>query len=90
MPGRVSRRAVWIWIALGVVLLALFLPPFVNVNRYRNRVASAIGSALGRQVTVSNIELKLLPRPGMVLSTFVVADDPSYGAEPMQIGRAHV
>ncbi|HEY4932629.1 MAG TPA: AsmA family protein [Terriglobales bacterium] len=83
MPGRVSRRALWIWFALGVVLLALFLPPFVNVNRYRNRVASSISNALGRQVTVSNIELELLPRPGMVLSTFVVADDPSYGPEPM-------
>jgi AsmA protein len=83
MPGRVSRRALWIWITLGVVLLALFLPPFVNVNRYRSRVASSISNALGRQVTVSNIELELLPRPGMVLSTFVVADDPSYGPEPM-------
>ena len=73
----------WIWIVLAVLLLALFLPPFVNVNRYRYRVASSIGNALGRQVTVSNIELELLPRPGMVLSTFVVADDPTYGAEPM-------
>ena len=83
MPGRMSRRALWIWILLGVILLALFLPPFVNVNRYRSRVASAIGSALDREVTVSNIELTLLPRPGMVLSSFVVADDPSYGPEPM-------
>ncbi|HEY4961354.1 MAG TPA: AsmA family protein [Terriglobales bacterium] len=83
MPGRVSRRALWIWTALGVILLAVFVPPFVNVNRYRNRVTSSISNALGRQVTVSNIELKLLPRPGMVLSTFVVADDPSYGIEPM-------
>ncbi len=83
MPGRGSRRALWISTAMGIVLLALFVPPFVNVNRYRNRVTSAIGNALGRQVTVSNIELKLLPRPGMVLSTFVVADDPSYGPEPM-------
>ncbi len=83
MPGRVSRRALWISIGLGIIVLALFLPPLINVNRYRNRVAVAIGSALGRQVAVSGIELKLLPRPGMVLSAFVVADDPSYGAEPM-------
>ena len=83
MPGRGRRRALWMWIGLGVILLALFLPPFVNVNRYRNRITSAIGNALGRQVTVSSIELKLLPRPGVILSTFVVADDPSYGAEPM-------
>ena len=83
MPGRVTRRAIWFWVLLVAILLALFLPPFVNVNRYRNRVASAIGNALGREVTVSNIELTLLPRPGMVLSAFVVADDPSYGPEPM-------
>ena len=71
------------WAILLIVLLALLVPPFVNVNRYRNRVAEAISRALGREVTVSGIELKLLPRPGLVLSNFVVADDPSYGAEPM-------
>ena len=68
---------------LVFVLALVLLPPFVNVNRYRGRVAGAIGRALGREVTVSNIELKLLPRPGVVLYNFVVADDPSYGAEPM-------
>src|SRR5271165_5798515 len=83
MPGLATRRPFWLWILLGVILLALFLPPFVNVNRYRNRVTSAIGNALGREVAVSNIELTLLPRPGMVLSGFIVADDPSYGPEPM-------
>jgi AsmA protein len=66
-----------------IVLGALLLPPFINVNRYRKRVADAIGRALGREVSVSKIELKLLPRPGLVLSNFVVADDPAYGEEPM-------
>ena len=83
MPGRISRRAWWISIAVAFILLGLLVPPFVNVNRYRNRVAASIGQALGRDVTVSNIELRLLPRPAMVLSTFVVGDDPAYGAEPM-------
>jgi hypothetical protein len=81
MRRRTSRRMMWA-VAL-VFLLALVLPPFVNVNRYRGRVAGAISRALGREVTVSNIELKLLPRPGVVLHNFVVADDPGYGAEPM-------
>jgi hypothetical protein len=71
------------WAVVLALVLALVLPPFVNVNRYRGRVAGAISRALGREVTVSNIELKLLPRPGVVLDNFVVADDPSYGAEPM-------
>jgi len=81
MPRRSTRRVVWT--ALALVLLGLLVPPFINVNRYRKRVADAISRALGREVSVSNIELKLLPRPGLVLSNFVVAEDPSYGAEPM-------
>src|SRR5271157_41710 len=81
MAGRASRRTIWATLAL--VAVALLLPPFVNVNRYRVRVAQSISRALGRDVTVSNIKLKLLPRPGLVLSDFVVGEDPSYGAEPM-------
>jgi AsmA family/AsmA-like C-terminal region len=71
------------WAVMLAILLALVLPPFINVNRYRGRVAGAISRAIGRDVTVSNIELKVLPRPGLVLYNFVAADDPSYGAEPM-------
>ncbi len=81
MPGRTARRMMWA--ILLIVLLAVLVPPFVNVNRYRKRVTEAIGRALGRDVTVSRIALKLLPRPGIVLSDFVVAESPSYGAEPM-------
>ncbi|MGZ4825367.1 MAG: AsmA family protein [Terriglobales bacterium] len=81
MPGRTARRLMWA--ILLIVLLALLAPPFINVNRYRKRVAESISRALGRDVTVSRIELKLLPRPGIVLSDFVVAENPSYGAEPM-------
>jgi hypothetical protein len=71
------------WAVMLAILLALVLPPFINVNRYRARVAGSISRAIGRDVTVSNIELKVLPRPGLVLYNFVAADDPSYGAEPM-------
>ncbi|MGB8889349.1 MAG: AsmA family protein [Candidatus Korobacteraceae bacterium] len=71
------------WVVPLVLVLALLVPPLVNVNRYRGRVAGAISQALGREVTVSYITLKLLPRPGLALSNFIVAEDPSYGAEPM-------
>jgi len=82
MASRTSRRVMWATLLI-VVLGLLLLPPFINVNRYRKRVADSIGRALGREVSVSNIELKLLPRPRLALSNFVIADDPSYGAEPM-------
>jgi hypothetical protein len=77
------RSRLVIGAVLMAIVLGLVLPPFINVNRYRKRVTEAISRALGREVTASNIELKLLPRPGLLLSNFVVADDPSYGAEPM-------
>jgi len=81
MRRRTSRRLTWA--VLLLLSLALVLPPFINVNRYRSRVAGAISRALGRDVTVSRIQLKLLPRPGLVLNNFVVADASTYGAEPM-------
>lgn len=81
MRRRTSRRLMWA--VMLAIVLALLLPPFVNVNRYRGRVAGAISRALGRDVTVSNLEFKLLPRPGVVLHNFVAAEDPAYGAEPM-------
>ncbi len=81
MTRRTSRLVMGA--VLAAIVLGLVLPPFINVNRYRKRVTEALSRALGREVTASNIELKLLPRPGLVLSTFVVADDPSFGAEPM-------
>ena len=83
MPHRISRRSTWVLVALIAMLLAIFLPPYLNVNRYRTQAAASIGNALGRAVTVSNIELQLMPRPGLILSGFVVADDPSFGSEPM-------
>src|SRR5271157_5044646 len=82
MAGRTRRMVMWATLLL-VTLGLLIIPPFINVNRYRKRVADSISRALGREVSVSGIELKMVPRPGLVLSNFVVADDPSYGAEPM-------
>jgi hypothetical protein len=72
-----------LWAILIIVLLAAFVPPWINVSRYRLRVVQAISRALGHNVTASEISLRLLPRPGLVLSNFVVADDPQYSAEPM-------
>jgi hypothetical protein len=43
MPRRISRRFTWILVLLIAVLLAIFLPPFLNVNRFQGQVASSIG-----------------------------------------------
>ncbi len=72
-----------LWTVLIILLLAAFVPPWINVNHYRLRVVQAISRALGHTVSASAISMRLLPRPGLVLSNFVVADDPQYSAEPM-------
>ncbi len=72
-----------LWAVFLVLLVAALVPPWINVGRYRARVVNSISRALGRNVSASGISLRLLPRPGLVLSGFVVADDPAYGAEAM-------
>jgi AsmA family/AsmA-like C-terminal region len=69
--------------AVAVLLLGVFVPPFVNLNRYKARIATSIGNALGRKTTVGSVSLRLLPQPGFDLSDVNVADDPAFGAEPM-------
>ncbi|MFB3813356.1 MAG: AsmA family protein [Terriglobales bacterium] len=68
---------------IAIALLAFVLPPFINVNRFKGRIATAMTEALGRKVTVDNVALRLLPQPGFHLERVVIADDPAFGAEPM-------
>jgi len=74
-----SRRGVAAIAAL-VLILFLFRPA---VYHLRNRIASTIGSALGRRVALDNVRLRLLPRPGFDLEGLVIYDDPAFSAEPM-------
>src|SRR5208282_319607 len=67
-------------IAALLLILFLFRP---GVYRLRNRIATSIGSALGRRVTIDNVHFHLLPRPGFDLEGLVIYDDPEFSAEPM-------
>jgi hypothetical protein len=69
-------------VVLVVVLLALFLIR-PGANRLRTRIVSSISLALGRQVDVAAVKLRLLPQPGFDLQDFVVHEDPAFGAEPL-------
>ena len=79
--ARASKRAVLL--AALLILAAIALPPFINVNRYRLDAANAMGRALGRQVTVGGISMRLFPQPGFNLENVVIADDPAINAEPL-------
>jgi len=75
-----SRRGI---LALGALLvLGLFLVR-PGANQLRTRIARSISLALGRQVDVGAVTLRLLPQPGFELQGFVVHDDPAFSAEPM-------
>ncbi len=70
-------------VVAGIVLvLALFLVR-PGAQRLRTRIVRSISLALGRQVDVGSVTLRLLPQPGFELENFVVHDDPAFGAEPV-------
>ena len=66
--------------ALGVLAV---IPPLLNVSRYRRRIATSIGTSLGRPVHIDSVTLAVLPMPGFVLTNFVVDEDPAFGSEPV-------
>lgn len=81
MSGKRARRlAVWAIVAL---IAATLLPPFINANRFRNRLVDTIQRSIGRPVNMGDVHFTLLPRPGFVISNFSVTDDPAFSAEPV-------
>jgi hypothetical protein len=80
----VTRRRLWLALALVLALLAIVIvPPLLSVSRYKSRITQLMSSALGRPVRLSSVELRVLPRPGFVLTDLTVEEDPAYGAEPV-------
>ncbi len=83
---RRQRERLRLWLAfstLAILLALVIVPPYISVNRYRNRVMQVISASIRRPVRISSIELRLLPRPSFVLTDLVVEEDPVYGAEPV-------
>jgi hypothetical protein len=77
------RRALWVAVAMLVVLVLILTPPLLNVNRLRRRIATSMSESLGRPVHMDRVNLNLLPVPGFTLQNLVVSEDPSFGAEPV-------
>jgi len=75
------RRLWWAFLALVVVLAVLLVPPLVSVSRYKTRITSLMSASLGRPVRLSQVRVRLLPRPGFVLYDLTVDEDPEFGGE---------
>ncbi|MGH9648873.1 MAG: AsmA family protein, partial [Terriglobales bacterium] len=80
-PARAGKR---LTLAAVIALAAALLgPPFLNVGRFNGRIVQAMEASLGRPVTVDEVSLRLLPRPGVDKKNLVVGDDPRFSAEPL-------
>ncbi|HEV2275556.1 MAG TPA: AsmA family protein [Acidobacteriaceae bacterium] len=86
MAGEAAQPSPRHWILLGALLLlilAVVLPPLVNIGRYQRIIAASISRSIGRPVSMSSVTLSLLPLPSFELSDFLVEEEPQFGAEPI-------
>jgi uncharacterized protein involved in outer membrane biogenesis len=84
------RRVVVAGVLAVIVASGVVLPPFINISRYQHQVATLMSRSLGRPVHMSNVNLRLLPRPGFVLNDLSVGEDPGFGVEPILSARTVV
>ena len=88
---RRGRRRILTAVILAVlIILALVLPPLINISRYQRRITNIVSRSFGRNVHLSGVELRLLPLPGFVLHDLTVAEDPAWGIEPILSARTVV
>jgi len=78
----VSRLPRWAWISAGIVALVLLIgvigPLFINVDKYRPRIAAAIEAQTGRQVTLGAIHARLLPSAAMIVDGFQISNPKNF------------
>jgi AsmA protein len=84
MPSGRSIRRIVLAVVVALALVVL-VPPLIKLKSLRGTIVESISRALGRQVSVREVRLRLFPQPGFELRGFVVQDDPAFSAEPMLI-----
>ena len=73
-------RSLRIGIVVVAVLLivALVVPYFLDLDHYRTVIASAIEQETGRKVTIGKIHARLLPSVGFVIDDFRLGNPPGF------------
>lgn len=73
-----SRVPRWAWITSGVIalllLIGLIAPLFINVDKFRPKIAAAIEAQTGRQVTLGTIHARLLPSAHIIVDGFTISN----------------
>lgn len=68
-------------VVAALIVLALAIPLFVNVNNYRPQIESSLSAALGRPVKLGNLSLSILSG-SVEADQLSIADDPKFGSSP--------
>jgi uncharacterized protein involved in outer membrane biogenesis len=84
-PGIFKRR--WVRLAGGAVvlilLIALIVPLFINVDKYRPQIEAAIAGRTGRQATLGAIHVRLLPTATAVVDGVQLGNPKDFAAGSM-------
>ncbi len=81
-----ALRIVGILLALVVVVI-FALPLFINANQFRPILEQRLSDALGRQVTIGDLQLSLFSG-GASASEISIADDPAFSKQPFLHAKA--
>ncbi|HEV7966628.1 MAG TPA: AsmA family protein [Candidatus Acidoferrales bacterium] len=92
------RFPLWAKILLGVfvvlLLAALAVPYFLNVDQYRGTIADAIAKQTGRKVTLGSIHARLFPGAGVTVAELHISNPASFpigdlvGADEIRVNVA--
>ena len=70
--------------ALGLLLLAGIVAPFISAEAYSGRLRASLERALGRQVVVRGpVRFSLFRGPGISAGDVVIQEDPALGNQPI-------
>ena len=82
MSIRSSKARVYMAISIALAL-AFLVPPSINLNQFRARLSESLSRSLGRQVSIEDVRLRLLPVPGFTFHHLRISDADEFGAEPI-------
>ena len=79
--GKIPR---WLRIVLAVFavlfVIALVVPYFLDVDRYRGTIITAVEGETGRKVEIGKIRARLIPSVGFVIEDFKLSNPPNFAA----------
>jgi AsmA protein len=68
-------------VVVVLLLIAVILPHVIDVDHFKPEIQTQITDALGRQVTIGNIDLAIFSG-GVKVEDLVIADDPKFSPSP--------